>query len=244
MRKLAFLLFLLPVPFSTLAQNKKPPTTLRGVLLEQLRHHARPGRLVRPGQHRRRRPHRRSGQVDPRQRQPLRRPARLSPLVLEQPRTRHLQGREAARLRRQQQRNLRQLHRRAMGRPRQETQPGRSRLGEGRRNLRRPEARRKRLAHCPRRSAQRLPHRPDPLRAKTPRSLGPRQRERQVATPTRQPKTTRQTEGAGEGKGEFSRCDSGPLKSCQGPTRTRHPSSPEEPEAAGAFRPLKNWEIR
>jgi uncharacterized damage-inducible protein DinB len=36
MRKTA-LLFLLAIPLSATAQNKKPPTTLRGVLLEQLR---------------------------------------------------------------------------------------------------------------------------------------------------------------------------------------------------------------
>ena len=36
MKKLLFLL-LLAVPLASLAQNKKPPTTLRGVLLEQLR---------------------------------------------------------------------------------------------------------------------------------------------------------------------------------------------------------------
>jgi uncharacterized damage-inducible protein DinB len=39
MRKLAFLLTLalsLAIPFAASAQNKKPPTTLRGVLLEQL----------------------------------------------------------------------------------------------------------------------------------------------------------------------------------------------------------------
>ena len=36
MRKLAFLVALL-IPLAVQAQNKKPPTTLRGVLLEQLR---------------------------------------------------------------------------------------------------------------------------------------------------------------------------------------------------------------